>query len=171
MCDKCFSEINEEIALKNGAENWHKRKDVLAVCRDTHDIHLRNHITPNCDKCDETVNISVPYYAKREADYDFCGKCCTENPSLIADNDLRKTQTSESEIEMNNHFGNILDWVPLYLETPDEEEAYILQCLNPANSFYRRFSLACCDDHGRALGLCVQMITESFAKQLSIVLK
>lgn len=46
MCDKCFPEINEEIALKNGAENWHTRKDALAVCRDTHDIHLRNNIIP-----------------------------------------------------------------------------------------------------------------------------
>jgi hypothetical protein len=41
MCLLCFEEKTEDIAIKNGAKNWHQRKDALLECFG-HSDHLRN---------------------------------------------------------------------------------------------------------------------------------
>lgn len=146
MCCACFSEVSEEIALKNGAKNWHKRKDALALCRGTHRLHQRDFIIPCCDKCDLGINMFVPYFSNGAGD-DVCASCQT--PSLVEENNLRETTIPANVIENNDHFGNMLDWVPLYQDMQEAEEAFILQCSNKENQFYRHLALACCDDHGR----------------------
>ena len=148
MCAECFSETSEEIALENGAKNWHLRKDTLEKCRNGHELETRNLVNSlQCDECGSDIGYQT-FYSNRDIDYDVCKDCYT--PEIVREHDLVENEAmSKEKVEKMNHFGNILDWVPLYLETQEDEPAYILQCLNPENTYYGYFAFACCDDHGR----------------------
>jgi hypothetical protein len=148
MCTLCYDETSEEIALQNGAKNWRLRKDILDICRKQHVVKEKHkNMFPFCDGCSSKLNIIIPFYSNRVKDIDYCVKCCKSD--IIDKYDLLKKFVTQADIEEYNNFGNILDWVPLYMEFPEDEEAYMLQCLNPENKFYKRIALACSDDHGR----------------------
>ena len=152
MCLTCYGETSEEIALKNGAKNWAKRKDSLEACRG-HDLQKRiiKGITRVCDSCDEKCNEDPVYYTNVKDDLDACIKCVEEGKIDIVKLNLEKVEkrdpVNQRELEKMDHFGSFLDWVPLFMDTDVQD--YILYCANPESILFKRCALACGDNHGR----------------------
>lgn len=56
MCMLCFEEVDEAVATKNGAQNYHLRKDTLDICR-THDLVSREPkcTVTYCNECNANI--------------------------------------------------------------------------------------------------------------------
>ena len=144
MCCLCFEEINEEIALKNGAENYALRKDALDNCRHNHEL-LSQHFRKNfdCDECDNQIDPKGDIlYRNVHDNIDLCGKCASSDL-------LQKYNIQELKLTAKNTdaFGSMLDWAPYYVD--EDGESYILVNCNPESPFYGRIALTTYDDHGR----------------------
>lgn len=143
MCELCFMETDEDIAIKNGALNYNLRKDKLAQCR-KHLLIKRNIPIPNdCDICSTTI--TADYYSNN--DVKVCVKCAQtpEGSGLISSNRLEvvKCEYAMDKLE----FGSMLDWVPI---VKDEEYDLILMNLNPDSLHYKQLCLCAADNHGRS---------------------
>lgn len=156
MCELCYGETSEEIALKNGAKNYAKRKDSLVLCQKSH--HLVNRATVGygtycCNMCDGEciswdVEKNLGIYSNRELDYDLCLECgkTEEGKNLIGEKTLVQTDYTMLPVYTCS-FGSLLDWVPILKDYG--EDHMILYNLNPASPYYRKVALCCFDDHGR----------------------
>lgn len=145
MCSLCHSETSEEIATKNGAKNYHNRKDKLEKCHNNHQLIKRDksRMYATCDICNEGIILGQSYF-NTEMDYDMCLECSKtdEGQDKMKENNL---QLSVPPCEMNQ-FGSMLDWVPIVI---DDEYNMILINLNPESSYHQKYALSSVDDHGR----------------------
>jgi hypothetical protein len=58
MCNLCYEEKTEEIALKNGSKNWKKRKNHLLNCFSHIEEMYTEKLRINCDICNcSSVNV------------------------------------------------------------------------------------------------------------------
>lgn len=138
MCNLCFSETSEEIALQNGAKNFAKRKEILDKCR-AHSHRLKVRKNPEfceCDKCEQLILEEEWWGNEKE---DFCKSC-------FKDFDSSDVSLKSHETVNNNQFGSMLDWLRIY---EDEDWNSILLNGNKDSQFYGNVALSSIDDHGR----------------------
>lgn len=145
MCNMCYEETNEEIALKNGAKNYHLRKEYLNKCQQFHEVETRRYICAGLHFCDGCDKITTDNYSNKDRNLEYCLDCV--NNDLIEKFDLaKKIYDFSNYSEENNHFGSILNWVPLY---GDKDDNLILMNLNEKSKYFKRIVLRSCDNHGR----------------------
>jgi hypothetical protein len=136
-----------------------KDEEIAKTCKTSHDfcsvdrklldtVSALNHNYFTCDKCDNNLDVSKPFYADRTwGGYTYHEQCHVDG--LKGRDTLVLTEVNDTEVERNNHFGNVMDWRPLYVEYYEDDEkshpTYILQCLNPKNSFNKRFAFLSAD--------------------------
>ena len=92
MCNYCYEETSEEIAIKNGAKNYASRAKVLNKCRSCDLIKPRNIDCDNkvCDSCREVVDKLIGYYSVKQENiddtHDICLKCYDEDTKYLWEN-------------------------------------------------------------------------------------
>lgn len=148
MCNKCFSETSEEIALKNRTKKWVERKDALEECR-KHNL-LVVVFTPtnvHCDVCEKDTHIDTRY-SSREEDIDICMKCLdTPKGKELREKHELKLYKGDKTIQEQLCYGSVFDWLPVYR---DEERNMILYNAVKDSENYGRFSFMSYDDRGRS---------------------
>ena len=139
MCQKCYLERTEEIALQHGAKQWQERKVSLWQCfehetKTPFTVAIRGVI---CDGCgvasDEARGM---WKCNRQKDQDFCPACQDAAPEgtwTMSDQNLYK-------------FGSFCDWLPILA---DDVGDTVLYNGNPDSPFYQKLALGAIDDHGR----------------------
>lgn len=141
MCALCWSERTEEIALQNGAKNWHKRKDDLEHCFSHEDKFIVwRELAVFCDNCNTESHLSPGVWmCDRENDIDFCPDCHDKAPKTAKETYYR----SETE-EMA--FGSLLDWIYVLR---DQDGNSVLYNINKDSPKYHTIALLNIDGHGR----------------------
>lgn len=151
MCNLCYDETSEEIAIKNGAKNWHERKDKLNKCRDLHTLSKRFQCSQYyCDICDKIISDNERYsnISKDNRNCnDVCLNCSStdEGKDLIEKKSLTLRENHSNPMEYAD-FGSLLDWVPIMR---DNEYNHIFINLNPDSQYFEKICLLSGDDHGR----------------------
>jgi hypothetical protein len=172
MCKMCYEETSEEVALKNGAQNYKKREEMLTNCRSHNQIEPRDiyHIiiprNRTCDLCD--YNIKSSFFIAREIDYayddsakcykhnnqtcDICSDCVENNVDAINMFSTKSMQFIDINDQSNYYFGHtgfgsMLYWFPII---SDNEGGVVLMNLNPDHVNYGKICLLSFDDHARA---------------------
>lgn len=136
MCPLCYDEKSEEIALKNGAQNYHLRKDNLEECR-AHNLQTSvGREMCYCDVCDEPIALMSKYYSDVKGNYDVCLGCS----STVSVDHL-------TCIENDLFFGPLEDWQEIVV---DEYDNAILCNINAKSPYYKKFAFRAVDGHGRA---------------------
>lgn len=163
MCNYCYEETNEEIAIKNGAKNYASRAKALNKCRSCNLIKER--ITPviyNCDICEKTIDDSIGRYTVKENNehtYDICFKCYNEdNNGCKVQVEKRGMKFYKYESEREKYpfyytdFGSMLNWIPIITDDLGKnctDYGNIFINLNPDDKNYKKICLQSCDDHAR----------------------
>lgn len=163
MCNLCHSEVNEDIAIKNGAQNYHLRKDRLQAClneneNEKHKVQKRCNMDLSircCDLCNSEIDLNDEVrWSEDVTNYnskDVCQKCAN-TPNGMQYIFLWKMQ----QIHMANNlkllwenceFGSMMDWIPIYKD--DEFNMILINC-NPNSSSFKKIALAASDNHGRS---------------------
>lgn len=162
MCKMCYEETSEEIALKNGAQNYKQREEALKQCRALNKMEPRNIyniITPlegrMCNICNDFLTISDNFYSVKTGDcgstYDTCLDCYQKSDdvrNMVETNSMRLIDVNDKSNYYFYHtgFGSMLYWFPIIVDT---EECRVLMNLNPEDSNYGKICLQSCDNHGR----------------------
>lgn len=157
MCNLCKTEINEEIALQNGAKNYASRKDALLACLGqegkvgTHFLQKRKTFSTygkQCDVCQGYIDRFETCYTNAKLNKDACLKC--ENSQAgqekIVEWKLERYTTDVNMYWKETQFGNMMDWIPVLYD----EEGFISINCNPHSDMYQRICLTTGDDHGRS---------------------
>lgn len=160
MCKLCYSELNEEIAVKNGSVNYKKREQ-LNLCRGQNlliprDIYMS--IKKFCNICKEgNIKYDTCIYSKYIKDYihsygiysyDICEECFSNKE------DVKQILKTDSEFKLYKYkyifdysgFNSLLYWVPLLEDTNSN---LVLINLNPEDENYKKICLVSKDDNGR----------------------
>jgi hypothetical protein len=155
LCSLCLIEKTEEIAKKNGAKNWHKRKDALLECFEHEKQGFYEAIEVTVDKC--VCDVCGDYLQNIESlscrmhELDICSKCFnTENAKKLKDtypdyhgyNIWFKKETSDQKLS-----GNILNFIPLLTEK--EDSILVLYNVSQSDPYYHQCMVLIYDDHGR----------------------
>jgi N-acetylglutamate synthase-like GNAT family acetyltransferase len=126
MCNLCWEEKNEEIAIRNGAQNWFDRKDALLAC-------------------------FGEWFCNRKDEKDLCLECSIteEGKKIIAqDESWKKCVIGENNLcAFFTGFGSLLEWVPILVDA--EEHHMMMYNIVPGSKNYHRTALVAVDDHGR----------------------
>jgi hypothetical protein len=158
MCHLCYGETTEEIAIANGAKNYHLRKDALDTCR-SHGEYLKRTLDRylyNCDGTDcnlidynlkdhhnrnknknSNLLFMYPRYTNIESNFDLCNKCYGTNPH----------RDDMIYVDGECGFGSLKDWIIL---AQDQYFNAILCNLNPNSKYYKNFGFKAVDGHGRS---------------------
>lgn len=144
MCKLCYSETSEEIALANGAKNYHERKDALEKCRSHRLVEKKKYNARRCNSCDdEVIN---KYYTNTEKV--VCFKCSLKDNTLIKD-----LTFVDQDMSTWLYFGSMMDWIPIIkdygFDEVEDGENMILYNINKDSPYYEKYCLAAMDDHGR----------------------
>jgi len=153
MCNLCFSEKTEEIAIKNGAKNWQKRKQALLQCFEHHQqglfCVLSNSMVFTCDMCtkNDTRDTFGIWHRDNDKNMDVCPPCygSAEFKAFQQEKDLTDL------LPMNfpdRGVGSLYDWVPILLGPPDCE-SMVLYNMVPTSPYYHKVAITNEDDHGR----------------------
>jgi hypothetical protein len=155
MCKLCYEEINEEVALKNGAKNYKLREHLFKKCRDCHIIEPRliynidTNIHKVCDLCENKINETHYSLKDYRNTFDICIDCF--NSKDLAKENVKTKGMNLIEIYpkdflfYHSDFKSMLYWVPVL-----ECNYYrILINLNPEDKNYNKICLQGCDDHCR----------------------
>ncbi len=162
MCALCYTERTEEIARRNGAKNWERRKDKLLACFEkrcclpeipspmTDNLIYDNTLCVNCDNCRISSNVRLGIWlCNRRENKDLCPKCIE---------DIRFMSLMSEEFALNWKpvrktdptiipFGSILDWIPIYVSAADvseskpEFDSIILYNINIDSENYHKIAL------------------------------
>lgn len=155
MCNMCYEETSEEIALKNGAKNWKKRKDKLEECRGHDLVEKQMNRDAYCDDCKDTITSDSWWYDGKK--HDVCQDCYENKKEDLLELKLFKNVPKDEQI----NFGSFCDWIPIL---KDEEENMILVNLNKSSKYYDWICFLSVDNHGR-----IGFFTED--EKLNIVLE
>jgi len=169
MCNLCYLEVNEEVALKNGAKNFHKRENKLNTCRNQNMLEKRQIIKRRgplvkssyfhtCDLCNN--DCITDFYNDDDNNFDICNECYTndynnakeqvnQRSALLKTKNmcLVKKDDKISYVFEQCNFGSMLYWFPILYEK--ELGCFVLINLNKDDKNYRKICLVSCDDHGR----------------------
>jgi len=164
MCNLCYSEINEEIAIKNGAQNYHLRKDKLNHCQQNHKLVKKRIFYESlfskfnseddpydcnyCNICKIDIQDNFRFYNKK-TEVDCCLKCFNtlEGKNFVIENNLKLCKNNFDVPYNYTFFGSLYDWYPIYTELDDE--AMILFNYNKYSDYCGRFATCVYDSHGR----------------------
>ena len=141
MCHLCHEEINEEIAIKNGAVNYKKREKQLNICRNNNLLYQRDLRYIQCDICKEKIVENNIIYTKliKNSTYDVCEKCYLNNEEakqiVISDN-FKKTEYRKM-FDYSN-INSLLYWIPII---KDNNNNLVLINLNPEDENYKKICL------------------------------
>lgn len=113
MCNMCYEETSEEIALKNGAKNYKKRENLLNTSRMHNKLEQRslaniNNIIYSCDLCKKTIKNN--YYSNENIynSYDICMNCYETH------NDAKKIIEEKNmkliDINMKSYYFELTDF-------------------------------------------------------------
>ena len=180
MCNLCYLEVNEEVALKNGAKNYHKRENKLNTCRNQNMLEKRQIIKRRgplvkssyfhtCDLCNN--DCITDFYYDDDNNFDICNECYTndynnakeqvnQRSALLKTKNmcLVKKDDKISYVFEQCNFGSMLYWFPILYEK--ELGCFVLINLNKDDKNYRKICLVSCDDHGRLGYYIVNKILE-----------
>ncbi len=135
MCHMCYSEVDEETALNNGAVNYKHRAQALADCR-THNLKsFVGRSVNECSSCKVCIRFMAGYYYNSK--YDICKACYDSNPALY---------TESTYIENDVEFGSVRDW---FIIVEDDDYNAIICNLNVDSPYYKKFGFLATDGHGR----------------------
>lgn len=145
MCNLCYSEKTEEDAIKNGAQNWHVRKDELLKCFSYNNfLEVDYRIYVCCDSC----GISSTDYLETHPEgsiwntndeEDYCPSCKSEREGF------RPLHINKKRFQYG--IGSIVDWIPILID--EETQACVNYNINKDSPFYHKVILVSVDDHGR----------------------
>jgi len=159
MCVICYSERSEEDALKNGAKNYHLRKESLQKCQKEHELKwMCDSSAMICDVCSKEIKENVlketsfATNSDLKDDYqrqDVCSECLDtiKGQEFVKEN---KLTTRKVKIRYNcdqSGFGSMLDWVPIYQSR--DEYNFVFYNINKSSPHYSTLSCSAEDDHGR----------------------
>ena len=157
MCKMCYEETSEEVALKNGSQNYKKREEALNKCRSCKQIEPRNiyniiqPIHRMCDLCKNKIELS--FYSIRETydTYDICIECYQNRDDARIVVETKSMQLIDINDKSNYYFGHtgfgsMLYWFPIIT---DKSSCSVFINLNPDDINYKKICLQSCDDHGR----------------------
>lgn len=128
MCELCYEEVDEATATKNGAQNWHRRKEALADCRKHGLVHVTNMGTGaySCDVCEETIEDAEwrQHIDSNGRSTDVCRRCQpSENMANLLFQDASLSGLTRLDA---SGFGSLLDWIPIgHDEDPDTYGQYV----------------------------------------------
>lgn len=151
MCLLCHSETSEEIALKNGAKHYHKRKDALDLCRAQNKLKPRSFtkigLCVRCDVCRKYVDDDKRYYSKSNGDnsYDVCLECYDEKKH--SDLVLLDKEDINSYAFGKTNFESMLYWFPVII---GKENTKVLININKDSANFNKVCLSADDDHDRS---------------------
>lgn len=126
MCELCYSETNEEIAIKNGATNYMARKKALDNCRKHKLLSTIDRIYTYCDECDGVNPYLKPYY--KFENINLCESC------FYKSNKNKKNKMIKTG-DLN--FGSIKNWFCIVTD----DEGFIICNLNKNSKYYKSFGL------------------------------
>ena len=146
-CAECVTDTKKVLSVDNETENILKTCENHKFTRRNTNIKVTEYRV--CDNCDEICENDKDYYTN--GNYDACSKCVTSGKIDVDEMNLKKVEKqyelSQEELEYMDHFGSILNWVPLYYDENLHES--ILYCANPESSLYKKCALSCLDSLGR----------------------
>jgi hypothetical protein len=155
MCNLCYSEVNEEIAIKNGAHYYKEREKQLNLCRSNNlliprDIYMS--IKKYCDICKKNLKYNQYIYNKYidyQTPYDICEDCHSNKEFVkeIIKNDAELKLYNYKYIFDYSNLNSLLYWIPIIKDTNNN---MILINLNPEDINYKKICLVSCDNHGRS---------------------
>lgn len=151
MCEMCFVETCEAIAVANGAINYRTRMERLQNCQMNHRQEkrsLRGIADPYCDICTMDRGDSLTFWCK-QGDFDVCESCWNEekNKEEIGDrSDYYQSKRVRCTMEITS-FGSLLDWVPWLNSEPGH---MVLVNINKDSPYHACLGVCCVDDNGRA---------------------
>ena len=128
MCHLCYSERSEEDAIKNGATNYHLRKEKLDKCQNNHylvKIAVNEVVYGEwvCDMCEDVLDEDYWTDYNNEGRYDLCNECAKENSDILREKNMSKFEFSKTDLFYLTEFGNLSDWIPIYMsDYPSKQE-------------------------------------------------
>ena len=147
MCNLCYEEKTEEIAIKNGSKNWKKRKNYLLNCFS----HIENIYTEklriNCDICNcSSIDTFGYWHTNRKQNKDVCPTCFyVKNGQDFMEKISGKWGTVFYTDDFTNlDFGSILDWIPVMKTTSED---FVLYNINKNSKMYKKLSLCYSDEN------------------------
>jgi hypothetical protein len=154
MCVFCYEEVNEEIAIKNGAKLYKQREPFLNECIKHNQFHLRNMTNVSydddriCDLCNDPIDNYETRFANDD-DFDMCMKCYTDRDDSKDTIKALKLnfidKTSKEYFAFNcTDFNSMLYWIPI---VKDNSGCHILINLNPDDKNYGKLCLHSVDNY------------------------
>jgi hypothetical protein len=166
MCNLCWEEKNEEIAIRNGAKNWAKRKDKLLNCFSHQDkINIINNMSVCCDLCQSfSKQTDGKWHCNRNKNKDICPSCYyTDQGQDFIFQIGGEWSCINYKTNRHENFGSILDWAILFREENDGD--YLLYNINQCSKNYHKLALGVIDDSDRhGLYQVEQKLTEMLEK-------
>lgn len=159
MCQLCWSEKTEEIALQNGSTKWHERKDKVERCRqhilqsssvDKCVVPIENFCNRQCNICSKALKSCEVWKSNQYHDLDICLACKNDKTQEVSE----LIQTHQHPDQLPVWFENtqperdchLLDFIPIL----ESKEGHMLALnINQNSSIYRQVMLITVDDHGR----------------------
>lgn len=160
MCTLCYSERSDEDALKNGAKNYHLRKDSIEKCHNEHHLNwMVDYDYVCCDICSKDIKENVlrdaNFATNGDLKYDYDRKdVCEDCMNTVKGQELIKEHNlSIRKIKFKNNcdqsgFGSMLDWVPIY-QSNSEAYNFIYYNINKNSPNYSTLACSAEDNHGR----------------------
>ena len=158
MCKLCHGETSEEIALANGARNYHKRKNKLDECHKANQIVERDRVRSDTIKSEDHCNLcQIQVYQFIESNGNLCEWYTAPKEIFKICPSCSQTDRGIKLIEEHkfvhctllydlNEYGSFLDWIPII---EDDDGNLVLVNCNPDSTNFNRTSLSSVDNHGR----------------------
>jgi len=132
MCALCYIERTEEDAIKNGAKNYHLRKNKLLKCFKENKL-VRYFSSINCNECEDDITGNCMFNI--EENLDICMECYDENKHK----NLTKYVNPSYILKIN-------EWSILL----EEKEGHcILYNICKDSEEYHKVAFMASDNHGR----------------------
>lgn len=160
MCELCFKERSEEIALANGAKNWSRRKDALLACFahedkiGEHEVDSRDLPGIQCDLCGDKAGVKRGTWScNRRYDKDLCLGCLNsvEHKDIVEEllETCKKGTWKFVDFTRKKDYGigSLIDWVPVLRDSTTG--AGVFYNMNPESKYYHQVVLSAVDNHGR----------------------
>lgn len=163
MCKMCYEEVNEEIAIKNGAKNYKDREKNLNECRHFNQIVPRpiygipfigDNYCHVCNKLIESLSARYSVYdIHKEDSLDICMDCYQNRENaknMVELKNMKYISADNRESFLFNYtdFNSLCYWIPII--TDKINQFNILMNLNPDDKNYGKLCFQAVDDHGRS---------------------
>lgn len=142
MCNYCIEEKTEEDAKKNGAKNWHRRKNELLYCFSHMDeLKVKFNIPVNCDLCSgSSKEIFGKWNCDRKNNKDLCPSCSYSKFGSMIMGKFNNFKGYYYIDENNYDYGSILDWVVIGKKENENDLEYLLYNFNKNSEKYKSYA-------------------------------